>query len=87
MFYRAFGMGHGERQLAAFSESQSFRTTEPQKSEVGGQMTRSKLTSDIRLLTSEIDSFYDFCDFYDLNGLPFTVHHSLFTAYGSPFTV
>ena len=50
-------------------------------------MTRSKLTSDIRLLTSEIDSFYDFCDFYDLNGLPFTVHHSLFTAYGSPFTV
>lgn len=57
------GMEHRVRNRGrgtAFSEPQSLRTSEPQRSEVGGQTTWSKVTSDIGLLTSGIDDFNDF---------------------------
>ena len=38
-----------------------------QKSEIRRQRSGVKLISDLRLLTSVIDDFYDFCGFYDFN--------------------
>ena len=58
------GRGHREIQRAADSR---------QKSEVRDQTSevRVKLISDLRLLTSVIDDFYDF---YGFNAFPFTAY-------------
>jgi hypothetical protein len=49
-----------------------------QRSEIRRQRSGVKLISDLRLLTSVIDDFYEFNDlngFNDFNSLPFTAHY------------
>ena len=45
-----------------------------QRSDIRGLRSGIELISDLRLLTSAIDGFYDLNDFNDFNGLPFTAH-------------